>query len=75
MKIKEIENELEKNNIPKTAYSIEKMEDETLCILKKNKIFEVFYYERGLRNSLKKFIDEEAACYYFFEELKSWFKK
>jgi len=70
-----MENELKNNNIPKSAYSIGKIEDENLCLLKENEIFEVFYYERGLKNSLKKFLNEEAACHYFVEELKSWFEK
>lgn len=75
MKILEMLNELELHKIPPSSYSIGKITEESLCLINKNRNFEVFYYERGLKTGLINFSTEEEACNYFIEELKFWFKK
>ncbi|WP_176461136.1 hypothetical protein [Janthinobacterium sp. PC23-8] len=73
MKISEIKKELKSKKIPESAYSINKVKEESLCILKRKEFFEIFYYERGLENNKISFKEEDDACNYFINELKSWF--
>lgn len=73
MKISEIKKELEFQSIPESAYSINKIKEESLCILKRKRYFEIFYYERGLENNAIVFKKEDDACNYFINQLRSWF--
>ena len=76
MKIPEMQNLIKINNIPDDAYSINrKSQDESLCIQKNANIWEVFYYERGLKNSVHTFKNEDEACEYFIKKLNEWFQK
>lgn len=59
--------------IPKDSYSIDNVEDDSLCLVFDGFIWRVFYSERGHRIEPEYFSDEEAACEAFLLRIKKWF--
>lgn len=54
------------------SYSLEDEEkDEALCLRLDNGRWCVYYSERGLQTGKQYFVDEQAACEYFLEEMRS----
>ncbi|MBS9439907.1 hypothetical protein EAE91_22995 [Photorhabdus noenieputensis] len=56
--------------IPKDSYSIDSIENESLCLIKDGILWSVFYSERGQRSGEEHFNQEEAACKAFLQRLK-----
>lgn len=59
-----------KNNIPKNSYSIDEVNNETLCLIKENEKWIIFYSEKGGRTDPEYFDDEESACNAFLFEVQ-----
>jgi hypothetical protein len=73
MDIKLLKKELSLSKISKNAYSVmENDKDESLCIHTSKNHWIVFYSERGLRTGEKIFTNENDACIYFLNYIKSW---
>ena len=49
LKINELNSYLKSKGIPEDSYSINEVNDESLCIVEENKKWHIFYSERGLR--------------------------
>ena len=76
MNISQLKHELDKLNIPKNAYTLTGgLPNESFCLGLNYDKWEVYYSERGNKTSLKVFIDENLACEYFLNWMKSVFKK
>ncbi|WP_445493706.1 hypothetical protein [Photorhabdus sp. SF281] len=56
--------------IPKDSYSIDSIENESLCLIKDGILWSVFYSERGQQSGEEHFNQEEAACEAFLQRLK-----
>lgn len=65
MNIRQLEDELQRLGIPASLYSIGVDRDEALCLLGEEGLWQVFFSERGSRQELRKFRDEDEACQYF----------
>lgn len=55
LKINELNSYLKSKGVPEDSYSINEVNDESLCIIEENKKWHIFYSERGLRT--------EEYCY------------
>jgi len=72
----ELKSKLASLNIQHDAYSLNGgLPNESYCIGKANGLWEVYYSERGSKSSLKTFQNEEDACQYFYNWLKSSFSR
>lgn len=72
MKLNELEDILQKNNIPKESYELNREQDtEVHRIIHCINNWEVYYSERGNKNELKCFSNEDDACDYFYIWLKA----
>ncbi len=69
MKIDELINKLKSEPLLEKEYCIGDFDDNRECIMKENDEWIIFFYERGSRNLLKKFTNEEEACNAFYERL------
>ena len=49
LKINELNSYLKNKGVPEDSYSINEVNDESLCIVEENKKWHIFYSERGLR--------------------------
>lgn len=68
-KLELIEN-LKTLNIPKNTYSIDDVNNETLCLIMENGKWIIFYSEKGGRTDPEYFNDEETACKAFLYEVQ-----
>ncbi|MBF4176550.1 hypothetical protein [Lelliottia nimipressuralis] len=59
-----------KLNIPKSTYSIDYVNNETLCLIMENGKWIIFYSEKGGRTDPEYFDDEESACKAFLYEVQ-----
>ncbi|MBN6046605.1 hypothetical protein JYK13_21755 [Citrobacter sp. ku-bf4] len=57
------------NNYPKDSYSVLEVKNESLCLIKENEIWIIFYSERGQRSDPKYYSNEDVACHVFIDEL------
>ena len=57
LKINELNSYLKSKGVPEDSYSINEVNDESLCIIEENKKWHIFYSERGLRT--------EEYCYQY----------
>lgn len=64
MNLKELKNLLERNNVPREAYSLTGgLPNEAMCIGQNTEgVWEVYYSERGRKTGLKTHLDESDAC-------------
>lgn len=72
MNTQELKNILYQQGLPKNAVSFEAgvlTAPEQYCITQENGSWEVYYFERGNKNDLKRFFDENSACNYLMEIL------
>ena len=68
MKVENLAKELANVGIPSNMYSINRDKDEHYCIVQVgmvNKTWEVYYSQRGNKDELFIFKDENEACEYF----------
>jgi hypothetical protein len=63
-------NAFKKLNIPENTYSIDEVNNETLCLIMENGKWIVFYSEKGGRTDPEYFDDEESACKAFLYEVQ-----
>ena len=61
---------LKKKQIPEDVYSISRVKDETICIIRENNVWSIFYSERGQRINAANFMNEQSACKHFLLEVK-----
>lgn len=73
MKITDLKSELNKLHIPKDSYSIDCIEDESLCLILDGGLWCVFYSERGNRTEAEYFANENDACEALLTRIKKWF--
>jgi len=60
---KELKKYLLEKNVPEIIYSLEGgLPSEKYCIEENNEIWHVYYSERGIKQSIGYFDDEESAC-------------
>lgn len=72
MTLDELELQLKEKGIRHNAVSLRggiSTAAEQYCISKCGSIWEVYYYERGHKNGLQTFIDEDTACRALFDIL------
>ena len=69
LKINELNSYLKSKGIPEDSYSINEVNDESLCIVEENKKWHIFYSERGLRTEECCYQDEHLAILYFINRL------
>jgi len=60
--------------VPEDSYSINEVNDESLCIVEENKKWHIFYSERGLRTEEYCSQDEHLAILYFINRLSKMLK-
>lgn len=62
---------LDRAGVDPREYCIGGFMDETLCLRRgdASDTWEVFYYERGKKQSLQVFGNEDAACFYMYADL------
>lgn len=65
----ELINLLHKNNIPEYCHSIDNEKNESLCLLKENGKWIIFYSEIGKRSDPEYYDSEEFSCESFFKEI------
>ncbi|MCG8540993.1 MAG: hypothetical protein MJA82_13790 [Clostridia bacterium] len=76
MNINQLRDELSKLQIPKNAYQLKGgLPNEVFCIGMENNTWEVYYSERGNKTNKKIFSNEELACGYFLNWMRTIFKK
>lgn len=73
MKITDLKSELSKLHIPNDSYSIDDIEDESLCLILDEGVWCVFYSERGNRAEAEYFANKNDACGAFLARIKKWF--
>ena len=69
LKINELNSYLKSKEVPEDSYSINEVNDESLCIVEENKKWHIFYSERGLRTEEYCYQDEHLAILYFINRL------
>ena len=69
LKINELDSYLKNKGVPEDSYSINEVNDESLCIVEENKKWHIFYSERGLRTEEYCYQDEHLAILYFINRL------
>jgi hypothetical protein len=72
MNVRELESELVKRGLRPNAVSFRNgvlTAPEQYCIAQNGPFWEVYYYERGNKNSFQQFVDEKAACDYLLSKL------
>lgn len=65
----ELISKLKGMDIPEDSYSIEEVLNESLCLICEDKIWKVFYSERGHRVDERRYFNERDACQYFILRL------
>ncbi len=66
---------LENKGFPTGSFSLEGgLPNESYCLNKNGKIWEVYYSERGNKSGLKEFKDESEACLYMYNLLNKSIK-
>lgn len=73
VKTTDLKSELSKLHIPKDSYSIDDIEDESLCLILDEELWCVFYSERGNRAEAEYFANENDACEAFLTRIKKGF--
>lgn len=72
MRFHELQGELDRLGIPHAYYSLAGGNySETVCIVRENGEWLVYYSERGRRKFYGTFDDEEKACACFLEKVKN----
>ena len=74
LKINELNSYLKSKGVPEDSYSINEVNDESLCIVEDNKKWHIFYSERGLRTEEYCYQDEHLAILYFINRLSKMLK-
>ena len=74
LKINELNSYLKNKGVPEDSYSINEVNDESLCIVEENKKWHIFYSERGLRTEEYCCQDEHLAVLYFINRLSKMLK-
>ena len=74
LKINELNSYLKNKGVPEDSYSINEVNDESLCIIEENKKWHIFYSERGLRTEEYCYQDEHLAILYFIHRLSKMLK-
>lgn len=74
LKINELNSYLKSKGVPEDSYSINEVNDESLCIVEENKKLYIFYSERGLRTEEYCYQDEHLAILYFINRLSKMLK-
>ena len=74
LKINELNSYLKNKGVPEDSYSINEVNDESLCIVEENKKWHIFYSERGLRTEEYCYEDEHLAILYFINRLSKMLK-
>lgn len=74
LKINELNSYLKNKGVPEDSYSINEVNDESLCIVEENKKWHIFYSERGLRTEEYCCQDEHLAILYFINRLSKMLK-
>ena len=74
LKINELNSYLKNKGVPEDSYSINEINDESLCIVEENKKWHIFYSERGLRTEEYCYQDEHLAIQYFINRLSKMLK-
>ena len=74
LKINELNSYLKSKGVPEDSYSINEVNDESLCIIEENKKWHIFYSERGLRTEEYCYQDEHLAILYFINRLSKMLK-
>ena len=74
LKINELNSYLKSKGVPEDSYSINEVNDESLCIVEENKKWHIFYSERGLRTEECCYQDEHLAILYFINRLSKMLK-
>ena len=74
LKINELNSYLKNKGVPEDSYSINEVNDESLCIVEENKKWHIFYSERGLRTEEYCYQDEHLAILYFINRLSKMLK-
>jgi len=73
MTVEELKNILSERGIRKNAVSFSRgilTASEQYCISREGSFWEVYYYERGNKNNLQVFLDENGACLYLLSVLE-----
>ena len=74
MKIEELKILLEKSKITSSSIAILTSgtpQKEQLCLSFERGMWEVYYYERGNKNNLGRFLNEDDACAYLIKMMKN----
>lgn len=74
LKINELNSYLKSKGVPEDSYSINEVNDESLCIIEENKKWHIFYSERGLRTEEYCYKDEHSAILYYINRLSKMLK-
>ena len=74
LKINELNSYLKSKGVPEDSYSINEVNDESLCIVEETKKWYIFYSERGLRTEEYCYQDEHLAILYFIDRLSKMLK-
>ena len=74
LKINELNSYLKSKGVPEDSYSINEVNDESLCIIEENKEWHIFYSERGLRTEESCYKDEHSAILYYINRLSKMLK-
>ena len=69
MDLNKLKEYLQENNIPQDSYSINEINNESLCIIENNSRWSIFYSERGLRTEEYIYKDKSAAINHFLDRL------
>ena len=69
----DLQNELNKLNIPRDSYSIDGVEGEALCLILDGGRWCVFYSEHGKRTEVEFFATENDACQSFLARITKWY--
>ena len=74
LKINKLNSYLKSKGVPEDSYSINEVNDESLCIIEENKKWHIFYSERGLRTEEYCYQDEHLAILYYINRLSKMLK-
>jgi hypothetical protein len=71
MKKSELKRKLIEQGVPRDMYSLDGgLPNEALCLAKDERLWEVYYSERGIKRNLGQFETEEQACDTFYELIR-----
>jgi hypothetical protein len=73
MKRQELKQRLIRRGVPDDMYSLDGgFPNETYCLNRHDRVWEIYYSEKGMKSGIREFVSEEEACEYFYRLIQGF---